>query len=183
MKITDIRFPSEEGKEPIFKFLNQVLNNYAHAQQYSLCKEIADKSNTTEEFIDSFIEDERTHRTQLYAELLKRERPDKRWYAIREMFGERQFKTVSDAGGLLVGDKTFGLIIPNGAGDGITRVAVFDEPSEFNGDLMMFFTNISGEFGIYPYDCEDLSNCRPIRILNGRYFAYYYSGFIALVKR
>ena len=181
MKLTEIQFPSEEGKQPIYKFLNQILHNTTAAQQHSLCEEIAGKCETTEAFIDSYIADERTHGTQLYAELLKRERPDKLWYAIREMFGSRQFKTVSDAGGLLVGDENFNLIIPNGAGDGTTRVAVFDDPDDFNGDLMTFFTQITGEFGIYGYDCN--RSCEPIKKITGRYSAYFYSGLIALVKK
>lgn len=43
------------------------------------------------------------------------------WYRIRELFGNRCFKTASDAGSLLVGNEEFQVLIPNGYGDGTTR--------------------------------------------------------------
>ena len=49
------------------------------------------------------------------------------WYRIRELFGDRCFKTASDVGSLLVGNEEFQVLIPNGYGDGITRVAVFNK--------------------------------------------------------
>ena len=44
------------------------------------------------------------------------------WYRVRELFGNRCFKTASDVGSLLVGNEEFQALIPNGYGDGITRV-------------------------------------------------------------
>ena len=44
------------------------------------------------------------------------------WYRIRELFGDRCFKTASDVGSLLVGNEEFQVLIPNGYGDGTTRV-------------------------------------------------------------
>lgn len=49
------------------------------------------------------------------------------WYRIRELFGDRCFKTASDVGSLLVGNEEFQVLIPNGYGDGTTRVAVFNK--------------------------------------------------------
>lgn len=49
------------------------------------------------------------------------------WYRIRELFGDHCFKTASDVGSLLVGNEEFQALIPNGYGDGITRVAIFNK--------------------------------------------------------
>lgn len=46
------------------------------------------------------------------------------WYRIRELFGDRCFKTASDIGSLLVGNEEFQVLIPNGYGDGLIQMEV-----------------------------------------------------------
>lgn len=55
---------------------------------------------------------------------------DYHWYRIRDLFGDRCFKTYSDVGSLLVGNEDFQVLIPNGMGDGTTRVAVFKKDDD-----------------------------------------------------
>lgn len=117
------------------------------------------------------------------------------WYRIRELFGDRCFKTVSDAGSLLVGNEEFQVLIPNGYGDGTTRVAVFnkaDSDFDINSDYDVAFRimpdmmdsgpYLYGEFNIYPYDCCNPTVDEPCKTLEGRYFTYYYDGLIAFVE-
>lgn len=117
------------------------------------------------------------------------------WYRIRELFGDRCFKTVSDAGSLLVGNEEFQVLIPNGYGDGTTRVAVFnkaDSDFDINSDYDVAFRIMPdmmdsgpclyGEFNIYPYDCCNPTVDEPCKTLEGRYWTYYYDGLIAFVE-
>lgn len=117
------------------------------------------------------------------------------WYRIRELFGDRCFKTASDVGSLLVGNEEFQVLIPNGYGDGTTRVAVFNKAdSDFDvasdydvaygimPDMMDSGPYLHGKFNIYPYDCSDPTVDEPCKTLEGRYFTYYYDGLIAFVE-
>lgn len=101
------------------------------------------------------------------------------WYAIRALFGDRCFKTESDAGGVKVGNDSFSVRIPNGFGDGITRCAVFEAQNETVTELMEYFTTIDGTFNIYDYDC----GTKAARTLTGRYAVYFYDGLVAFVKQ
>ncbi len=113
------------------------------------------------------------------------------WYRIRELFGDRCFKTASDVGSLLVGNEEFQVLIPNGYGDGITRVAVFNKgtsdygvASRIMSDMMDSHRGpcLQGKFNVYPYDCNDPTVDEPCRTLKGRYFTYYYDRLIAFVE-
>lgn len=113
---------------------------------------------------------------------------DYHWYRIRELFGDRCFKTYSDVGSLLVGNESFQVLIPNGMGDGTTRVAVFKKGDDVFGgliDLMMdrkHGPTLSGKFNIYSYDCDKPEVDEPCKTLEGRYLTYYYDGFVAFVE-
>lgn len=157
----NLSFKSNEY-DAYFKFLNEALDN----------------SSTVEEFIDRFLDDKRFIHTSGYIELMMKERPDNVWYYVRENFGDRCFKTMSDIGGVKVGTDDFSVIISNGYGDGVTRVAVFDNAEDFYSDTVMhFYTTIKGHFYIYDYDCGGV----PVKELNGRYGVYYYGGLVAFV--
>ena len=126
------------------------------------------------------------------------------WYRIRELFGNRCFKTASDVGSLLVGNEEFQVLIPNGYGDGTTRVAVFNKAdsdysvasriikvdsdysvvSRIMSDMMDSHHGpyLHGKFNIYPYDCCNPTVDEPCKTLEGRYFTYYYDGLIAFVE-
>lgn len=91
------------------------------------------------------------------------------------------FTTLSDVGGVKVGNNDNYFIIPNGKGDGDTIVAIFNNTDDFNEYM---FTNrsaisISGHHCIYEYDCGDSVKAK----LDGDYFAYGSDGFVAFVKQ
>lgn len=132
----------------------------------SIVNQILKQSNNTDEFIDNFISNQNLKNTQAYATLIKYERPQKQWYAVREMFGDKCFETESDAGSLKIGNSEFSILINNNIGDGVTCVAIFNNEKEFyNADLMDFTTLIQGHFYIYNYDCGECV-CKE---LNGKY--------------
>lgn len=140
--------------------------------------ETLEKANNTEEFTEMFLANKKYKHKQGYQVLLRSEKPDQVWYFIRENFGDKCFKTMSDVGGVMVGNDDFSIIVPNGYGDGTTRVAVFDKGEFYVDNLMQFFTSISGKFAIYGYDCDGA----PETELDGRYGIYYYDGLVAFVK-
>lgn len=133
----------------------------------------------TEDFIDKILGDPELTTTQAYAEVSKKLRPDSHWYRVREMFGDDVIKISSDAGSVKVGVDNMSVFVPNGYGDGISRVAIFDSSKAFNDSMMSYFTTIKGEnMIIYDYDCGDVA----ATTISGRYNIYYYSGLVAFVK-
>lgn len=134
-------------------------------------------ADSTEQFVDLFLADESLRATHAYAELIKRERPRSRLSVIRQMFGDRAFPAVSDAGSVKLGSDAFTVLIPHGRGDGDARVAVFGKEDSFNESLMDFFTIVSGaDFAVYYADCGDDVSVR----LSGRYAVYTHQGLVAL---
>lgn len=113
---------------------------------------------------------------------------DYHWYRIRDLFGDRCFMTYSDVGSLLVGNEDFQVLIPNGMGDGTTRVAVFRKDDDISVRLIELMMDckhgptLSGKFNIYSYDCDKPEVDEPYKTLEGRYFTYYYDGFVAFVE-
>ena len=131
--------------------------------------------------MDIILDDDKMKFTQVFAELSKRERPSGHWYRIRATFGKRQFKTYSDVGGLKIGNEAFSVIVPNGVGDGTTRVAVFDTddlPPHYLMYMMNYFTTVVGDFDIYDYDCGNEIAMH----ISGKYHIYEYEGLIAFEK-
>lgn len=109
---------------------------------------------------------------------------EEHWYRIRSVFGNKQFKTDSDIGCLLVNNNT---LIRNGYGDGTTRVAIFNEDDEdYRGtdffDKMMNPCDVSfrGKIDIYDYDI--VGEGKVIKTINGDYSVYTYDGLIAFVE-
>lgn len=43
-------------------------------------------------------------------------------------------------------------------------------------------TTINGAFNIYSYDCDNPAVDEPCKTLDGKYFTYYYDGFVAFVE-
>ncbi len=175
MKRKDVVF----GKNAVGQdFLRDCLFNKWQGQEYiETVFRLVRKAKDTEGLIDMILDCEELKYSQAYAEISKRKRPAEHWKRIREMFGERQFKTWSEAGGLRVGTDSFSIIIPNGRGDGETRVAIFEKGDKFNDNMMQFFTKIEGNsIQIYGNDC----GIDVVKKLEGSYLVYYYDGFIAL---
>ena len=135
-------------------------------------------ATSSENFITAILDDPELATTQVYAEISKKLRPEGHWYRVREMFGDRAFKTSSDAGSVKIGIANMTILIPNGYGDGTSRVAIFENPKDFNNCMMSYFTTVSGEnMVIYNYDCGDT----PAATISGRYAIYYYEGLVAFV--
>jgi hypothetical protein len=133
----------------------------------------------TEDFINKILGDPDLATTQAYAEVSKKLRPDSHWYKVREMFGDNVIKTSSDAGSVKIGVANMSILVPNGYGDGITRISIFDNPKDFNDCMMSYFTTVKGtNIIIYDYDCGDVA----ATTISGRYAIYYYSGLVAFVK-
>lgn len=179
MKLNELVFPHDTKD----RFLRRVTEDYVIKTgiHYSeLVKNLLDNSSFVDEFINEVITASELKTTQLYAELIMHERPELRWKSIREMFGDKCFKTVSDVGGVKVGTDTFSVVVPNGGrGDGTTRVAVFEDQTDFNHNLMNFSCiSLHGDSVIYYYDCGNT----PAKKLSGNYLVYYYDGLVAFVK-
>ena len=94
------------------------------------------------------------------------------------MLGDKVFKTVSDIGGVKIGNDKFTVIIPNGYGDGDTRIAIVNR-GEINDNMFNFFTFIEGDINIYSYDCGD----DVVKTISGKYGVYYWEGFVIFEKR
>lgn len=175
MNKEDLKFNIEQ---PTATFVKEcIFNNWVKG--YDEIMEHLHNAVNTEDFIDKILGDPELATTQAYAEVSKKLRPDSHWYRVREMFGDNVIKVSSDAGSVKIGVNNMSILIPNGYGDGITRVGVLDNAREFNDDMMTFFTTISGkDIIIYDYDCGDVAAAT----ISGRYNIYYYSGLVAFVK-
>lgn len=142
---------------------------------YDEFRAIYKESKNWSEFIEAILKTKEFYKTQAAAALLKP--TDRFWYLQRQILGDDQFKTMSDVGGVKVGNKSFNMIVPNGVGDGTSRVAVLNEKN-FNSSCFTYFTTIEGEFNIYSYDCgEEIA-----KTINGRYAVYYDDHFVVFVK-
>ncbi|UXI83412.1 hypothetical protein NYZ94_00240 (plasmid) [Ligilactobacillus salivarius] len=105
-----------------------------------------------------------------------------------------EFNTTSDLGGVLIGNTDWQVLVPNGYGDGTTKVHIiefkdFEEELEYvkgkekyvrdreNGkNYFWYFTVVKGHFGIYPYDAYKTKSelLKPMKVLKGEYSIYYY---------
>jgi hypothetical protein len=170
MKESELKFTSKKER-----FLKDCLFNPAFPEAKEIIENYLLMASDTKNFIDLVLSDKTLKNTQAYAVLSRNERQEKHWYKVREMFGEKEFKTESDAGSVKIGNSSFSVLISNGCGDGTTRVAIFDDEKEFNSDMMDFQASINGCFNIYSYDCGN----DVVINLNGRYGIYSYQGFVA----
>lgn len=175
MNKEELRFDIEKARATFVK--ECIFNNWVSGYD-KIIKHLHDAVDT-EDFISKILGDPELTTTQAYAEVSKKLRPDSHWYRVREMFGDNVIKTSSDAGSVKIGVDNMSVLVPNGYGDGITRVGIIGNAREFNDDMMTFFTTISGkDIIIYDYDCGDVA----ATTISGRYGIYYYSGLVAFVK-
>ena len=87
----------------------------------------------------------------------------------------KKYKTMSDMGSVLIGNDKFQVAIPNGVGDGMTKLLIFEE-GEFNAYNKKFFTSFQGKnIKVYAYDCEPTD---VVALISGRYGAYYSDGTV-----
>lgn len=152
------------------------------------CSELYEKCNSYDEFEKRVLNKECNSNIVYSLISMYGKNRDFHWNRIRDLFGDRCFKTYSDVGSLLVGNEYFQVLIPNGMGDGTTRVAVFEKGDDVYGGLIELMMDrkhgpmLNGKFNIYSYDCDNPSVDEPYKTLEGRYFTYYYDGFVAFVE-
>lgn len=141
---------------------------------------ILSSATDTMDFVSRFLDSEEPEiiMSQAYAELSKKVCPNGHWVRIIQMLGDKVFKTMSDIGGVKIGNDKFTVIIPNGYGDGDTRIAIVNR-GEINDNMFNFFTFIEGDINIYSYDCGD----DVVRTISGKYGVYYWEGFVIFEKR
>lgn len=175
MNKEELRFDIEKAKATFVR--ECIFNNWVKG--YGEIMEHLRDAVDTEDFINKILGDPRLATTQAYAEVSKKLRPNTHWYRVRAMFGDDVIKTSSDAGSVKVGVSNMSVLVPNGYGDGITRVSIFDNSEGFNDSMMSYFTTVKGtNIIIYDYDCGDVA----ATTISGRYNIYYYSGLVAFVK-
>lgn len=179
MKKEDLKFKGADSTG--YSFIKQCLFKETwqdHADEYNRAvKQLISESANTDEFVEKYLANTEWKKEQCYQAMLKKYKPEKKWLFIREMFGDKSRKTMSDAGALKIGNESFSVLVNNGFGDGVTRYAILDKNEFYAGDLMNYFTIIKGKVNIYSYDCGD----DVAEEIEGCYQIYYYEGLIALV--
>jgi len=91
--------------------------------------------------------------------------------------------TLSDAGSVKIGNDNFSVLIPNGYGDGDTKVIIVSNIDCESFKSFKFFTSIKGNINIYNYDCD--SPClesKVIETIKGWYGVYYKDGTVLFEK-
>lgn len=117
------------------------------------------------------------------------------WYAFRDFCSKhgKFFKTDSDAGSVLITIGSSRLLIPNGHGDGESRVLILDDITDINTfeDVFEYVFKsdpilITGTYmKIYSYDCiqsDELPLYTPEVILSGSYNIYVKEGYVVFKK-
>lgn len=182
MKIADISFPHDDK----FQNLKRLILGKPYPEEteetLKLLRKLIRRAEDTDDLIRLILASDELRGTRTRANIIRFERPDMIWKEIRAAFGDGCVKTESDAGGVKVGNDAFSFIVPNGRGDGTTRVRVFDEtPEELEhwlNTVMTFQTSVTGTFNIYDYDCGG----DPVVTLSGRYGIYSYEGLVAFIR-
>lgn len=85
------------------------------------------------------------------------------------------FHTLSDVGGLKIGNKDFSIIIPNGYGDGETNVYISEKKIHVP---LEYYTFVKGTIEIDDYDCGGTI----ITTLKGTYHIYIGNGNVVFVQ-
>lgn len=92
----------------------------------------------------------------------------------------KKFYTLSDAGGVRIGNKQFQMLIPNGQGDGITRINFLDDEDSLPLEAK-YFTCFKGEnIKVYAYDCGSCDMY--VATMSGRFGVYYINKDVYFVK-
>lgn len=179
MKVNELRFKDtgSTGYSFIRKYLFKEEWQEGADEYNNAVKELISASANTDEFVQKYLANSEWKKGQCYQAMLKKYKPEKIWLFIREMFGDKSRKTISDTGALKIGNENFNVLINDSFGDGVTRYAILNKDEFYAGNLMNYFSIIKGKFNIYSYDCSDDIKEK----LEGSYHIYYYEGLIALV--
>lgn len=97
----------------------------------------------------------------------------------------KKYYLSSDIGSVLVGNKDFGVALPNIGGDGTTMLLIVDHiseiKSEYNGSYE-FFNCIEGKFNVYRDDCSERDDEDIVATIDGRYGVYRGDMLVVLEK-
>lgn len=131
-------------------------------------KELWEQAESKEEFLKLIAKDPEVRYKQATAILFKND-----FHYLRDFFGDEEFKTYSDVGGVKVGNDTFNVVVPNGYGDGVTRCRMVEKGTPWPSDAFTFWGCINGtDINIYEYDCgSDVE-----RHLDGTRYGCFYNG-------
>lgn len=92
----------------------------------------------------------------------------------------RLFTTISDAGGVRIGNRQFQMLIPNGQGDGLTCVHILERQDELPLEAKYFCCFRGENIKIYSYDCGSCDMF--VATISGRFGAYYIHRNVYLVR-
>lgn len=164
---------------------NEVMSLMSHMEYCTNQREYDDYLEEAKEiferYLESYLEDEQQEGNLAFLpndeennqeELNKQNNP---WYTVRG-FIKDVIKTFSDIGSvkLMSIDRNQIILIPNGYGDGITRIGILAEHDKFDSMLMRYHCTIKGEWLIASYDCGN----KAVANLNGSYNVYSYDGIV-----
>lgn len=144
------------------------------------------KAKTFEEFVELFFsaDEEEIVRSYGYCELSKTLNAKDHEKRLNRMLAkaDNTYCTMSDIGSLKIGNGDFTMLVPNGYGDGETRVFVFKKG---NANFIYYMLNIGdwscsfkGVINIYHYDCGN----NVCATLNGSYTIYSENGNVIFVE-
>lgn len=152
-----------------------VTNMYARAY-YQQLSDYADEAEDLETFLVYVRGDDSLRFSQAYGELGRRLH-----WPLPIAYDADVLTTYSDAGGVRIGDLsgTATALIPNGYGDGETRVII----GKVNTCMLSLVVSIEGVYQIYAYDCARMSEaCDDDYIIEGRFSVYSGEGTVAFVE-
>lgn len=137
-----------------------------------------------DEFEKAVLNTEELKNTQLYAEVSKESKDGqhkRRLLNILEESDAKEYTTYSDCGGVLIGNDNFNIVIPNGYGDGETKLFILDDNNKIQlYNMAKFFTSFNADdTKVY---AEDTSRKREVINLKGRYGAYFNDGIVIFEK-
>ena len=142
-------------------------------------RELWDKADNKSSFIRALQADPELRFSQACGILSRNN-----YYFIRSMIGDHMVaKTKSDAGSVRVFHDGFYVYLPNGEGDGDSRVCLFrkGEHDLFNSHLFNYQGMLSGSFDVDDYDCNDVPHS--VLHLEGSYHVYFGSTFVVFLER
>lgn len=143
-------------------------------------KKIWADAESVEAFEEMFLNDVETFETtQAWAEISKSSRGHRgrlQEHLCRQ--GAKCLETISDAGGVKIGNDEFSIIAPNGSGDGDTFVYILDQERKFNSNMANFWSMVKGGFNIYYCDCgNDVAEK-----IEGKFLIYFERGIVIFEK-
>lgn len=178
MKIDDLEF-IYFGMDRTSFYKSAIFDKFRKAE-YAIAERILGEATDTSDFIDRYIAEEELGDFYARYRLAKEFRPD----AFKKFMDDYTrnypvFYASSDAGGVVIGNDDFFVLVPNGEGDGDTRVILADgDMPDGLSHALNYFTQVHGKFNIYRYDCGDSSDDNVLVTVVGKIKIYFYEGTV-----